>query len=109
MIIDLNETPGGLASTDVTPEGFVSCDFRAFQEKWGANNEYSFMMLAVTSFSHTTNILMTVSMKLCPGKMIGISINVSPMFDVKTFGFHILSKITFRCYPRRSKLTVWMV
>lgn len=24
MIIDSNETPGGLASTDVTPEGFVS-------------------------------------------------------------------------------------
>lgn len=24
MIIDANETPGGLASTDVTPEGFVS-------------------------------------------------------------------------------------
>lgn len=23
MIIDSNETPGGLASTDVTPEGFV--------------------------------------------------------------------------------------
>ena len=23
MIIDTNETPGGLASTDVTPEGFV--------------------------------------------------------------------------------------
>lgn len=25
LIIDSNETPGGLASTDVTPEGFVSC------------------------------------------------------------------------------------
>ena len=25
MIIDSNETPGGLASTDVTPEGFVCC------------------------------------------------------------------------------------
>ena len=24
MIVDSNETPGGLASTDVTPEGFVS-------------------------------------------------------------------------------------
>ena len=24
MIIDSNETPGGLASTDITPEGFVS-------------------------------------------------------------------------------------
>lgn len=24
LIIDSNETPGGLASTDVTPEGFVS-------------------------------------------------------------------------------------
>ena len=23
MIIDSNETPGGLASTDITPEGFV--------------------------------------------------------------------------------------
>lgn len=23
MIVDSNETPGGLASTDVTPEGFV--------------------------------------------------------------------------------------
>jgi hypothetical protein len=23
LIIDSNETPGGLASTDVTPEGFV--------------------------------------------------------------------------------------
>jgi hypothetical protein len=27
MIIDSNETPGGLASTDVTPEGFVRCEF----------------------------------------------------------------------------------
>jgi len=25
MIVDANKTPGGLASTDVTPEGFVSC------------------------------------------------------------------------------------
>lgn len=24
LIVDSNETPGGLASTDVTPEGFVS-------------------------------------------------------------------------------------
>jgi hypothetical protein len=24
MILDANETPGGLASTDATPEGFVS-------------------------------------------------------------------------------------
>lgn len=24
MIVDSNEVPGGLASTDVTPEGFVS-------------------------------------------------------------------------------------
>lgn len=24
LIVDGNETPGGLASTDVTPEGFVS-------------------------------------------------------------------------------------
>ena len=26
MIIDSNEIPGGLASTDVTPEGFVRLD-----------------------------------------------------------------------------------
>lgn len=28
MIIDANEKPGGLASTDVTPEGFVSAHIR---------------------------------------------------------------------------------
>jgi hypothetical protein len=33
MIIDSNETPGGLASTDVTPEGFVSLLVSNCEEK----------------------------------------------------------------------------
>lgn len=32
LIIDSNETPGGLASTDVTKEGFVRLESRIFEE-----------------------------------------------------------------------------
>jgi hypothetical protein len=35
MIIDSNETPGGLASTDVTKEGFVSTTAAALTQDVG--------------------------------------------------------------------------
>jgi hypothetical protein len=57
MIIDCNETPGGLASTDVTPEGFVS----SLNPNWAKRAEVgeSSMMLAATLSSPTTNISTT--------------------------------------------------
>ena len=65
MVIDSNGTPGGLASTDVTPEGFVSNSLafntalRPIVKKIKADNLASSTMSAAMSSSRTTSTLMT--------------------------------------------------
>ena len=115
MIVDSNETPGGLASTDVTPEGFVSSFSSQKLEPvplvvYGANKcALSSTTLVVMLSSPTTNTLMIVLTRRCPRKMIGIPTSASHMFVARISGFRTPSKTTSPCYPKRSKLIVWMV
>ena len=55
MIIDSNEIPGGLASTDVTPEGFV-----CLPRGRDLANNCSSTTSAGMSFSHITSTSMIV-------------------------------------------------
>lgn len=58
LIVDSNETPGGLASTDITPEGFVSIIYSdallSSDETYG-DCFYSYLTLADTSSSPITS------------------------------------------------------
>lgn len=115
MIVDSNETPGGLASTDVTPEGFVS-NFSPQKPEpvpsvvYGANKfAPSSTTLVAMLYSPTTNTLMIVLMRHCPRKMIGILTSASHMFVARISGFPTPSKTTSPCYQKRNKSIVWMV
>lgn len=58
LIVDSNETPGGLASTDITPEGFVSIiysDALFSPCKTHSDFFYSYLTLADTSSSPITS------------------------------------------------------
>lgn len=111
MIIDSNETPGGLASTDTTPEGFVSystSQWQMWQIPFSDFIIYSSTMLADTLFSHITNTLTTALTRLCQRKMTGTHTSVSLMSAARTSGFLTHSKTTFPFCQRRSKSSVSM-
>lgn len=91
--MDGNETPGGLASTDVTPEGFVNLPVIKFFLKYRLMLYDSSTMLGVTLSSPTINILTTALMKRFQRTAIGIHTNVFLMFVTKVFGFLTLFKI----------------
>lgn len=109
LIIDSNETPGGLASTDVTPEGFV-CNTLAWttaRQSRSSNvktdDHSSSTMLAGMSSSHTTSTSTTLSMRPYQRRRTGIHINGSHTFVARTYGSHTLSRTTSPCYRERSR------
>jgi hypothetical protein len=106
MIVDANEKPGGLASTDVTPEGFVSLPwYNIFPlQEYKLMSSNSSTMLEVTLSSHIINILMIALTKHFLGKGIGIPTNAFLMFVVKDFGFRTPSKIISPYYQKKIKL-----
>lgn len=106
LIVDSNETPGGLASTDVTPEGFVSRSILLLE--LSNADQTSSTMSAAMSFSPTTNTLTTASTRHYQKRPIGIPTSVSLMSDAKASGSHTPSKTTYLCCQRRTKSSAWM-
>lgn len=100
MIVDSNETPGGLASTDVTKEGFVCARYNQEMETLMENSS---TMSEAMLFSPTTNTSMIASTRLYQRKMIGIRTKESHMSAAKAYGCHIHSRTTSPCYPRKIK------
>ena len=107
LIIDTNETPGGLASTDVTKEGFVSQ--RAGPCRKNTADQYLSSTTSVDTLSSpTTNTSMTALTRHCQKRMIGIHISAFRMCGIRVTGCPIHSKTTSPCYPRRTKSYVLM-
>jgi len=106
MIIDCNETAGGLASTDTTAEGFVRHHSTLlFFEK--PNRALSSMMSAAMLSSPTTSTSMTASTKHCRRRRTGTHTNAFRTFDAKTYGSHTHSKTISPCCQRKSRSDVW--
>ena len=103
MIIDSNETPGGLASTDVTPEGFVSLPPSNCEVKESNSLARSSTMLVAMSSSPTTSTSTTVSMRHCPRPKTGIRTNVFHMCAVRSSGSRTHSRTTSPFCQRRTK------
>src|ERR1700712_167374 len=71
MIVDSNETPGGLASTDVTKEGFVHLSTHSLRDGDADMRDSCTMLVAMSSFP-TTSTSTTASTKLSRMKTTGI-------------------------------------
>src|SRR6266496_3193283 len=102
MVIDAFREVGGLASTDVTPEGFL------YDVNYPSMVEAEFYRLEDTLFFHITSTLMTRWMKHYLNLTIGLLMNESRMFVQRDFGFHIHSRIISVCFQKRTRSFVWM-
>lgn len=88
MIVDTNEKPGGLASTDVTPEGFLY--------DVGGHVIFSHVMrrgshcweIDANTTDTSTSILTTSSTKPFPTNPTGTTTRESPIVATKASGCH---------------------
>lgn len=104
LIVDSNATPGGLASTDVTPEGFVSSSASLWSSflTWKISSSCS--TLADMSSSPTTATSTTASTKPCPGPTTGTRTSASHTAATRASGLPTPSRTaSLRCLKRSSQ------